>query len=49
MDPVYRAIEKTRKKLNKNKSLISFIGAPWTILTYMLEKKKKNLVSLYGL
>ncbi len=42
MDPVYRAIEKTRKKLNKNKSLISFIGAPWTLLTYMLGKKNKD-------
>ena len=30
--PVYNAIEITRKKLNKKKSLISFIGAPWTLL-----------------
>ena len=37
--PVYKAIEKTRKNLDKNKSLISFIGAPWTLLVYMLGAK----------
>ena len=43
--PVYRAIEITRKKLEKKKSLISFIGAPWTLLVYMLsvKKDKRNL------
>ncbi len=43
--PVYRAIEITRKKLEKKKSLISFIGAPWTLLVYMLnvKKDKQNL------
>ena len=43
LDPVYKAIEITRKKLNKKKSLISFIGAPWTLIVYMLNlRKKKN-------
>ena len=28
LDPVYKAIEITRKKLNKDRSLIAFIGAP---------------------
>tara|TARA_B100001093_G_scaffold505664_1_gene563359 strand:+ start:53 stop:1060 length:1008 start_codon:yes stop_codon:yes gene_type:complete len=43
LQPVYKAIEITRKKLNPNKSLISFIGAPWTLLIYMLGvKKNKN-------
>ena len=36
LNPVYKAIELTRKKLDKNKSLISFIGAPWTLIIYML-------------
>ena len=39
LSPVYEAIENTRKKLNKNKSLISFIGAPWTLLVYMMGLK----------
>ena len=45
LSPVYRAIKKTRKKLNKEKSLISFIGAPWTLVVYMmgLRQDKKNL------
>ena len=42
LNPVYKAIEITRKKLNKNKSLISFIGAPWTLLVYMIDIKNNN-------
>ena len=43
LSPVYKPIEITRKKLNKEKSLISFVGAPWTLLVYMLGiKKSKN-------
>ena len=43
LHPVYKAIEITRKKLNKEKSLISFVGAPWTLLIYMLgAKTNKN-------
>ena len=41
LHPVYKAIEKTRKKLDKKKSLIGFIGAPWTLLIYMLGSKRK--------
>ena len=45
--PVYNAIKKVKKKDElKDKDLIGFVGAPWTILTYMLNKespKNKNL------
>ena len=40
--PVYQAIDITRKKLDKKKSLIAFVGAPWTLLIYMLEAKINN-------
>ena len=42
LKPVYEAIKKTRKKLNKKKSLISFVGAPWTLLIYMIAAKNKK-------
>ena len=46
LQPVYKAIEITRKKLDKEKSLISFVGAPWTLLIYMLNfKEKKNEIN----
>ena len=40
LNPVYKAIQRTREKLNINKSLIGFIGAPWTLLIYMLGMKQ---------
>ena len=45
LNPVYEAITKTRKILDQKKSLISFIGAPWTLVVYMLNLKrgKKNI------
>ena len=45
LNPVYKAIEITRKKLDKKKSLIAFVGAPWTLLVYMLgiRTNKKGL------
>ena len=43
LSPVYKAIEITRRKLSKEKSLICFIGAPWTLLIYMLDYKKKDV------
>jgi uroporphyrinogen decarboxylase len=47
LKPIYKAIEITRKKLNKEKSLISFIGAPWTLLVYMVgAKQNKNEIDL---
>jgi uroporphyrinogen decarboxylase len=42
LHPIYKAIEITRKKLEPKKSLISFIGAPWTLLIYMLGVKNKK-------
>ncbi len=42
LKPVYEAIEITRKKLDRNKSLISFIGAPWTLIIYMLNLRKSK-------
>tara|TARA_B100000945_G_scaffold305743_1_gene292522 strand:+ start:1076 stop:2083 length:1008 start_codon:yes stop_codon:yes gene_type:complete len=42
--PVYEGIEEVRKK-TKDKTLIGFVGAPWTLLVYMINKKspKRNL------
>ena len=46
LSPVYEAIRKTRRNLNKEKSLISFVGAPWTLIIYMLGlKKEKNQIN----
>ena len=45
LQPVYKAINLTRKKLHKNKSLIGFAGAPWTLLVYMLNLKKNGDVT----
>ena len=42
LEPVYSSIGKTRKKLDKKKSLIAFIGAPWTLLIYMYGVKLDN-------
>ena len=46
LNSVYKAIEKTRKALDNKKSLISFVGAPWTLMVYMLGfKKNKNVIN----
>ena len=44
--PVYKSINLVSKnKLTNNKSTIGFVGAPWTLLVYMINKQspKKNL------
>lgn len=47
LNPIYNAIQKTKNKLKKEKSLISFIGAPWTLLIYMMGlKENKNQINL---
>ncbi len=46
LNPVYKAIKKVSLETNsKNKNTIGFVGAPWTILVYMINQKspKKNL------
>ena len=46
ISPVYKAIKKvSNNKLTKNKNNIGFVGAPWTLLVYMINQQspKKNL------
>ena len=46
LKPVYESLQNLSNVIKgQNKSLIGFVGAPWTLLVYMLNKKspKKNL------
>ncbi len=40
LSPIYKAISLTRKKLSNEKSLIGFVGAPWTLILYMFNAKE---------
>tara|TARA_B100001057_G_scaffold484064_1_gene561597 strand:- start:3555 stop:4505 length:951 start_codon:yes stop_codon:yes gene_type:complete len=42
LKPIYEAIKKTKKLLQKDKSLIAFIGAPWTLIIYLYNLKEKH-------
>ena len=47
LDPIYKSIKKIKKNiLINNKDIIGFIGAPWTLLVYMINKHspKKELI-----
>lgn len=37
IENIYEAINITRSKLSKEKPLIGFVGAPWTLATYLIE------------
>ena len=44
--PIYKAIKSVNKEMNlKNKNTIGFVGAPWTLLVYMINQQspKKNV------
>tara|TARA_A100000164_G_scaffold262618_1_gene234544 strand:- start:1448 stop:2449 length:1002 start_codon:yes stop_codon:yes gene_type:complete len=44
IDPVYKAINLVKKhKLTENKTIIGFVGAPWTLLVYMINKQSPKL------
>ena len=46
LNPTYKTIKTTRNLIEKNKSLIAFVGAPWTLLIYLYNlKEKKNINS----
>ena len=42
MEPIYKSITEVREKLNDNKAVIGFVGAPWTLIVYMLNLKDNN-------
>ena len=42
--PIYKAIKQvSNNKITKNKSTIGFVGAPWTLLVYMINKQSPKI------
>ncbi len=49
LNPIYSAINLVNKSsITKNKSTIGFVGAPWTLLVYMINKKSPKLKLIDG-
>ena len=53
LQPTYKTVQKTKKSLHRDKSLIAFIGAPWTLITYLFNLKDQvnsnNKVDIKGM
>ena len=49
LNPVYETVKETKKKLSiSKKDIIGFVGAPWTLLLYMLNRKSpKGNISVF--
>ncbi len=46
LNPVYDTVKETKRKLSmSNKDTIGFVGAPWTLLLYMLNRKSPKEVN----
>ncbi|MEM8813276.1 MAG: uroporphyrinogen decarboxylase [Pseudomonadota bacterium] len=42
LEPVFEAVERIRDRLNPEKALLGFCGAPWTLATYMIAGRGKE-------
>lgn len=42
LEPIYKGIDETIKRLNGKVPLIGFAGAPWTLMCYIVEKSKQS-------
>lgn len=47
-EPVYEAIRQTRNELDASKSLIGFVGAPWTLYRYMTGNNKPSTMDPFA-
>ena len=45
LQPIYKAINKTKISLKKDKSLIAFVGAPWTLMIYLYNLKEQKEIN----